>query len=247
MSYLAVDNVTIAYGEVTAVRSATFTVTQHEAVALIGANGAGKTTILKAIVGALGVAEGEIHFDGSQIAGLSPDQVARRGIALVPEGRRIFGTLRVEENLRLGLRARAQGGAIEREIDRVLERFPTLRMRLGDWAGALSGGQQQQLALARALVARPKLLLLDEPSLGLAPQVVDEVFAFLQDLRQEGQTVLLVEQNAARAVEFADRVYVLQRGSIIQEAAASDLRERLSDLAELYLGGGRESELLGAE
>jgi branched-chain amino acid transport system ATP-binding protein len=247
VTYLAIDNITIAYGEVTAVRSATFAVTRHEAVALIGANGAGKTTILKAIVGALGIAEGEIQFDGSRITGLSPEQVARRGIALVPEGRRIFGTLRVEENLRLGLRARAQGDSSDHQIDRVLELFPVLKARLRDWAGALSGGQQQQLALARALVAGPKLLLLDEPSLGLAPQLVDEVFAFLQRIREEGQTVLLVEQNAARAVEFADRVYVLQRGRIIHEAPASDLRERMSDLAELYLGGGRESELLAAE
>jgi branched-chain amino acid transport system ATP-binding protein len=247
VSYLTLENVTISYGEVVAVRSASFLVAEHEAVALIGANGAGKTTVLRAIAGSMRPSQGIIRFEGETIDGLAPERIARKGIALVPEGRRIFGTLTVEENLRLGLNVRSQGKATQHDIDRTLELFPVLKDRLTDWAGELSGGQQQQLALARALVARPKLLLLDEPSLGLAPQVVDEVFEFLQRLREEGQTVLLVEQNAIRAVDFADRVYVLQRGRIIREAAAGELSDRMSELAELYLGEGRESELLDAE
>jgi branched-chain amino acid transport system ATP-binding protein len=247
VSYLTLENVTISYGEVVAVRSASFVVAEHEAVALIGANGAGKTTVLRAIAGSMRPSQGIIRFEGETIDGLAPERIARKGIALVPEGRRIFGTLTVEENLRLGLNVRSQDKATQHDIDRTLELFPVLKDRLTDWAGELSGGQQQQLALARALVARPKLLLLDEPSLGLAPQVVDEVFEFLQRLREEGQTVLLVEQNAIRAVDFADRVYVLQRGRIIREAAAGELSDRISELAELYLGEGRESELLEAE
>jgi branched-chain amino acid transport system ATP-binding protein len=244
VSFLQCEDVSISYGEVLAVRSVTFTVAEHEAVALIGANGAGKTTVLRGIAGATRIAEGSIVFDGEGIDRLSPERVARMGIALVPEGRRIFGTLTVEENLRLGLRARTQGRVTEDDVGRILALFPMLRERLKDWAGQLSGGQQQQLALARALVARPKLLLLDEPSLGLAPQVVDEVFDFLNQLRATGQTILLVEQNAVRAVEFADRVYILQRGRIMHAASADELFQRMGELADLYLGDGSEATLV---
>ena len=244
MSYLEFDSVSISYGEITAVRSATLSVADHEAVALIGANGAGKTTVLRAIAGTTRVAEGTIRFAGEDITGLSPERIARKGIALVPEGRRIFGSLSVEENVRLGLRARSGGKATNADVDEVLGLFPVLHERRGDWAGQLSGGQQQQLALARALVARPRLLLLDEPSLGLAPQIVDQVFEFLGKLREQGQTVLLVEQNAPRAVEYADRLYLLQRGRIIREALAAELEGRMDQVAELYLGDGRETALL---
>lgn len=244
MSYLELRDVSISYGEVSAVRSASFEVREHEAVALIGANGAGKTTILRAVSGTTRIADGAIYFDGDAISRFSPERVARRGIALVPEGRRIFGTLTVEENLRLGLRARSSGKATHDDVERVLALFPVLQERLRDWAGQLSGGQQQQLALARALVARPRLLLLDEPSLGLAPQIVDEVFNFLAQLREQGQTILLAEQNAARAVEFANRVYLLQRGRVALEASAADLADRMDQIADLYLGGGREATLL---
>ena len=247
MNFLELSDVTVSYGEVVAVRSASFTVRQHEAVALIGANGAGKTTILRAVSGTTRAASGAIHFDGESISRLTPERVARRGIALVPEGRRIFGSLTVEENLRLGLKARSSGRATTSDVEEVLGLFPILKERLGDWAGQLSGGQQQQLALARALVARPRMLLLDEPSLGLAPQIVDEVFSFLARLREQGQTILLAEQNAARAVEFADRVYLLQRGRVIREAAAADLAGRMDQIAELYLGRGRETTLLESQ
>lgn len=244
MSYLEFDSVSISYGEVTAVRSATFSIREHEAVALIGANGAGKTTVLRAIAGTTRVADGTIRFAGEEITGLAPERIARKGIALVPEGRRIFGSLSVEENVRLGLRARSGGKATNADVDEVLGLFPVLQERRGDWAGQLSGGEQQQLALARALVARPRLLLLDEPSLGLAPQIVDQVFEFLSKLREQGQTVLLVEQNAPRAVDYADRLYLLQRGRIIREALAEELVGRMDQLAELYLGDGRETALL---
>lgn len=244
MSFLELAGVTIFYGEVVAVRSASFSAAEHEAVALIGANGAGKTTILRAVTGTTRAANGTIHFDGDEITRLTPERVARRGIALVPEGRRIFGSLTVEENLRLGLKARSAGRATKTDVGTVLDLFPVLRERLHDWAGQLSGGEQQQLALARALVARPRLLLLDEPSLGLAPQIVDEVFSFLANLREQGQTIVLAEQNAARAIEFADRVYLLQRGRVVLEAPADELASRMDQIAELYLGDGREATLL---
>jgi branched-chain amino acid transport system ATP-binding protein len=246
VSFLELADVTISYGEVVAIRSASFTVDEHEAVALIGANGAGKTTILRAVTGTTRAANGAIHFDGDEITRLPPERVARRGIALVPEGRRIFGSLTVEENLRLGLKARSAGKATRTDVGTVLDLFPVLRDRLHDWAGQLSGGEQQQLALARALVARPRLLMLDEPSLGLAPQIVDEVFSFLASLREQGQTIVLAEQNAARAVEFADRVYLLQRGRVVFEAPADELASRMDQIAELYLGDGREATLLEA-
>ena len=244
MSFLEIADVTISYGEVVAVRSASFSANEHEAVALIGANGAGKTTILRAVTGTTRASNGTIRFDGDEITRLTPERVARQGIALVPEGRRIFGSLTVEENLRLGLKARSAGGATKTDVGAVLDLFPVLKDRLRDWAGQLSGGQQQQLALARALVAGPRLLLLDEPSLGLAPQIVDEVFSFLTKLREQGQTIVLAEQNAARAVEFADRVYLLQRGRVVLEAPADELASRMDQIAELYLGDGREATLL---
>jgi branched-chain amino acid transport system ATP-binding protein len=244
VSFLELAGVTISYGEVVAVRSASLSAHEHEAVALIGANGAGKTTTLRAVIGTTRAADGTIHFDGDEITRLTPERVARLGIALVPEGRRIFGSLTVEENLRLGLKARSGGRVTKADVGTVLDLFPALRDRLHDWAGQLSGGQQQQLALARALVARPRLLLLDEPSLGLAPQIVDEVFSFLTNLREQGQTIVLAEQNAARAVEFADRVYLLQRGRVVLEAPAAELANRMDQIAELYLGDGREATLL---
>src|SRR4051812_34446607 len=206
-----------------------------EAVALVGPNGAGKTTTLSAICGLIRPAGGSINFEGRDIGGHSTEKLVRQGISLVPEGRQIFATLTVEENLRLPAADLGRAEATE-AIEAELKRFPFLRDRLSHPAGGLSGGQQQQLAIARALLCRPRLLLLDEPSLGLAPLMIDLVFEILAELRDEGVTILLVEQNAARAVELADRSYVLRTGSI----SFSGSRERLlaqEDFAAAYLGG----------
>jgi branched-chain amino acid transport system ATP-binding protein len=204
----------VSYGSVAAVRDLSLEVGRGEIVGLIGPNGAGKSTTLHAIMGLVGVRGGEIRLAGTSLRGRSPEQVARSGISLVPEGRRIFADLTVEENLRLGLSGRrSQAGAAE-DIEAVHAQFPIVREFAQRRAGALSGGQQQQLAIARALVARPDVLLLDEPSLGLAPKIVDVVFAALAEIRERGITVLLVEQRAQRTVAFADRTYLMANGEI---------------------------------
>jgi branched-chain amino acid transport system ATP-binding protein len=204
----------VSYGSVAAVRNVSLEVGRGEIVGLIGPNGAGKSTTLHAIMGLVGVRGGEIRLAGASVRGRSPESVVRAGISLVPEGRRIFADLTVEENLRLGLSGRrSQAGAAE-DIAAVHEQFPIVKEFARRRAGALSGGQQQQLAIARALVARPDVLLLDEPSLGLAPKIVDIVFAALAEIRERGITVLLVEQRAQRTVAFADRTYLMANGEI---------------------------------
>jgi branched-chain amino acid transport system ATP-binding protein len=209
---LALDGVSVAYGGVTAVRGVSLTVEAGEIVGLIGPNGAGKSTTLHAVVGLVPLREGEVRFRGQSLRGRSPEAIARAGVALVPEGRRLFGELTVDENLRLGLASRREvaNGA----FDDVFELFPILEEFRRRPAGALSGGQQQQLALARALVAEPSVLLLDEPSLGLAPTTVDLVFSTLQSIRDRGLAVLLVEQRAQRTVAIADRTHVLASGEL---------------------------------
>ena len=207
---LAVVNLGVRYGAVDAVRRLTLEVGRGEIVGLIGPNGAGKSSTLHAIMGAAPVSDGEIQLDGRSIRGRRSEDVARAGIALVPEGRRIFAELSVEENLRLGLAARRTPG----DVDGAFELFPMLREFRRRQAGALSGGQQQQLAIARALVADPSVLLLDEPSLGLAPRVVDVVFDVLAAIRARGLAVLLVEQRAQRTVALADRTHVLSNGEL---------------------------------
>jgi branched-chain amino acid transport system ATP-binding protein len=207
---LALDNLGVRYGAVDAVRSLTLEVGRGEIVGLIGPNGAGKSSTLHAIMGAAPVSRGEIQLDGRSIRGRRSEDVARAGVALVPEGRRIFAELTVEENLRLGLAARRTPG----NVDGAFELFPMLREFRRRQAGALSGGQQQQLAIARALVADPSVLLLDEPSLGLAPRVVDVVFDVLAAIRARGLAVLLVEQRAQRTVALADRTHVLSNGEL---------------------------------
>ncbi|MCW2996448.1 MAG: high affinity branched chain amino acid transporter, binding component, partial [Conexibacter sp.] len=234
---LELENVTISYGRTPAVTDLSLSVAPGEAVSLVGPNGAGKTTTLSAIIGMRRITAGTVRFEGEAITGTPPEVLVRRGMALVPEGRQIFATLTVRENLRLAtadLSRAAAGDALDRE----LERFPVLRDRLEHPAGGLSGGQQQQLAIARALLCRPRLLLLDEPSLGLAPKIVDDVFATLQSLREDGVTILLVEQNAMRAVRFADRAYVLVAGRIVLQGTGAELAdtERLTDS---YLGVAR--------
>lgn len=204
---------------------------------MIGPNGAGKTTTLRAICGTVKAESGQITFRGTNLLGELPETIVQRGIVMVPEGRRIFGGLSVAENLLLGAATRKAGPEVDADIERELERFPVLRRYYRGTAGRLSGGEQQQLALARALMADPKVLLLDEPSLGLAPMVVELVFQTLVELRGEGRTILLVEQNATAAVEFAHRTYVLRTGRVAASGTSEDLGDP-ARLADLYLGEG---------
>ena len=214
MTTLVVEGLEVRYGAVRAVRGLSLTVEPGEIVGLIGPNGAGKSSTLHAIMGAATVSAGDVRLGGASLLGRRPEDVARSGIALVPEGRRIFGELSVEENLRLGFAGRrSQSGSAE-AVERVYELFPVVREFRRRAAGALSGGQQQQLAIARALVAEPDVLLLDEPSLGLAPRIVDVVFDALAAIRETGLAVLLVEQRAQRTVALADRCHVLSNGEL---------------------------------
>ena len=233
---LLVSELCGGYGELKAIRGIDLSVRSGEVVALLGPNGAGKTTILRAILGFLHLTGGDILFDGRSILGMAPERVARSGIALVPEGRRILGSLTVAENLRLGAAARRSKEGMEADLESILDRFPVLRRYYRGSAGTLSGGEQQQLAVARALMARPRLLLLDEPSLGLAPVLTATVFGILGDLRDEGVTMLIVEQNAELALELADRGYVLRTGRIVGHGPSDKLRAD-RELADAYLGG----------
>jgi branched-chain amino acid transport system ATP-binding protein len=210
---LELDRLTVRYGTVAAVRDVSLTVGRGELVGLIGPNGAGKSTTLHAVMGVVPLAGGSVRLRGEAVGGRSPEEIARSGIALVPEGRRIFAALTVEENLRLGLAGRARGNGATR-LDEVYELFPVLHDSRRRHAGALSGGQQQQLAIGRALVAGPDVLLLDEPSLGLAPTLVDVLFGLLAEIRERGLAVLLVEQRAQRTVALADRTHVLANGEL---------------------------------
>jgi branched-chain amino acid transport system ATP-binding protein len=232
---LAIDELRVSYGRVPALHGISLEVNAGEAVALVGPNGAGKTTTLSAIFGLVAPAGGTITFEGQSIIGLAPESIVRKGLALVPEGRHIFGSLTVAENLQLGTTVQKDRARSTAEIERLLGRFPALKQYYGSSAGNLSGGEQQQLAIARALLSRPRLLLLDEPSLGLAPLVIDIVFDALEELRQEGVTILLVEQNATRAIEFADRAYVLRSGLMAHSGTTEDM-QRIEDLETLYLG-----------
>jgi branched-chain amino acid transport system ATP-binding protein len=210
---LELDSLDVRHGAVHAVRGVSLTVDRGEIVGLIGPNGAGKSSTLHAIMGAVPVAGGDVRLHGGSVVGRRPEDIARAGVALVPEGRRIFAELSVEENLRLGLAGRRNGDA-QVALERTYELFPAVHAYRKRNAGALSGGQQQQLAIGRALVADPDVLLLDEPSLGLAPRVVDAVFDALQQIRERGIAVLLVEQRAQRTVAFADRSHVLANGRL---------------------------------
>jgi branched-chain amino acid transport system ATP-binding protein len=233
---LTLTDVWVHYGRVAAVQGLTLRGDEGELVGLVGNNGAGKTTTLSTITGIRRATSGTIEFDGKPIGGRAPDEVLRRGIALVPENRRIFGRLTVSENLQIGTSARKDRAEARKDIERMLERFPVLG-RYAQTAGSnLSGGEQQQLAIARALLARPKLLLLDEPTLGLAPLIVDQVFELLAEINREGTTVLLVEQNAVRTVDVADRVYIMRAGGRIEfEGTAEQLAER-GGLETAYMG-----------
>jgi branched-chain amino acid transport system ATP-binding protein len=233
---LELDGLEVAYDGVPAVRDLSLSVARGEIVGLIGPNGAGKSTTLHAVMGLVRAARGDIRFSGRSIRGRAPEQVAQAGVALVPEGRRIYPQLTVDENLKLGFAASRGRGSRGKVLDELRELFPVLgryRKRLG---GVLSGGEQQQLAIARALAAEPKLILLDEPSLGLAPTVVDAVFDALGRIRERGVPSLLVEQRGQRTVAFADRTYVLSNGAVQAELTPADAGDT-SGLVAAYFGG----------
>jgi branched-chain amino acid transport system ATP-binding protein len=235
-----VHDLVARYDAVEALRGVSLSVRRGELVALLGANGAGKSTLLKTIVGLLGAVRGRVIFEGLDITGRGPEEVLRAGIALVPERRRVFGSLPVRDNLLLGAYARSRTRAFARQVeeglDEVHQLFPVLRERGSQLAGTLSGGEQQMLAIGRALMSGPRLLLCDEPSLGLAPLVIHEIMRLLQALRQRGTTVLLVEQNARVALRAADRGYVLETGRMTLQGPARALLDN-AELRAAYLGG----------
>ncbi len=233
---LEVRGLAIAYGRTTAVKGIDLTVPRGQVVCLIGANGAGKTTTLRAISGLVKIRAGAIRLDGTDIAGRRAHRIAALGLLQVPEGRQIFSELSVDDNLTLGAWMVADRAEIARRRDGVLTRFPRLRERLRQLAGSMSGGEQQMLALGRALMGGPRLLLLDEPSMGLAPLFIEEIFAIISDLKREGATILLVEQNASAALEVADYAYVLETGRIVLEGAAADIANDPA-VVSAYLGG----------
>ena len=232
---LTVHELEAYYGRVCALHSVSLEVAEGSVAALLGANGAGKTTTLRVISGLLRPTRGSVEFDGKRIDGFGPDRLVRAGIVQVPEGRQIFADLTVRENLLLGGYARRDGGSARQESQRVFDYFPRLGERLRQRAGTLSGGEQQMLAIGRALMARPRLLLLDEPSLGLAPLLVKEIFRVIGDIRAAGTTVLLVEQNAHMALSVADHAYVLETGRVILADRSAALRQR-EEVQRAYLG-----------
>ncbi len=233
---LSLEGVHALYGKkIRALKGVSLEVRAGEIVALIGNNGAGKTTLMKTVAGLLKAEKGRVTFQGRDLAGLPPDQIMRMGLSLVPEGRRIFPRLTVMENLEMGAYSRPSNAELSREYDHVFHLFPVLGKRRGQLGGTLSGGEQQMLAMGRALMAAPKLLMLDEPSMGLAPVVVDKIFEIVELINKEGVTVLLVEQNAKRALRAASRAYVLETGEIV---AAQDSPSLMQDPAvrKAYLG-----------
>jgi branched-chain amino acid transport system ATP-binding protein len=237
---LKVEDLTVSYGRVRAVNELSINVEEGEFVGLVGHNGAGKTSTLMTIVGAQRPTAGSIRYDGTELAHLSPDQIVRLGISLVPEGRRIFARLTVGENVRIGGNARRDRSGLAKTVERMRERFPVLAEKWDRSGGELSGGEQQQLAIARALVSDPKLLLLDEPTLGLAPLMVDRVFEILAELHAEGRTILLVEQNAKRTIESADRTYVMRTGGRIQFQGTAEELAAVGDFETAYIGMAKE-------
>jgi branched-chain amino acid transport system ATP-binding protein len=237
MALLEIKDLDVHYGAIHALKGVTMSVEEKQIVTLIGGNGAGKSTTLRAISGLVKPTRGTITFDGKPLAGLAPHEIVRRGIAHAPEGRGIFANLSVAENLEIGSFARTDLSGIKAERERALDLFPRLRERIEQNAGTLSGGEQQMLAIARALLAKPRLLLLDEPSLGLAPQIVQTIFKIIRDINASGTTILLVEQNAHMALQVAHHGYVLQVGAI----AMSDDAKKLAasdEVRKAYLGHG---------
>ncbi len=229
---LELRDVRVSYGRIEVVHGVDFSVGRGEVIGMIGPNGAGKSSILRSICGLVQPSSGRTTFEDRVLTGMAPEQIASLGLALVPEGRHIFKTLTVAENLRLGAREESEAGEL---MEQTLARFPILRERAGQRADRLSGGEQQQLAIARALLGRPKLLILDEPSLGLAPKMIDVIYELLGELREEGVTMLLVEQNAARTIDFCDRCLVLSTGKVRAQGSRHEL-QRNPNVLHAYLG-----------
>ena len=236
MSLLEVKNLVVSYGAIKALRGISFSVEQGEVISLIGSNGAGKTTTLHSISNLIKKNSGSIFFESTDITNLSADKIVKMGLIQVPEGRRVFANLSVKENLEMGAYLRKDKEQIKKDMEWGYELFPRLKERLSQLAGTLSGGEQQMLAMARALMSKPKLLLLDEPSMGLAPILVDEIFEIIKKISSAGNTILLVEQNAYKALSIANRAYILETGEITKDGKASDL---ITDKAVIsaYLGG----------
>lgn len=233
---LQLDDIVVRYGAIAAVKGVSCRVEAGEIIVLLGANGAGKSSLLRAILGLTPIDAGRVQFQGRDVTGWRTEALVKLGLTLTPEGRNVFQSLTVTENLRLG------GATMSREqsaetMERMFQQFPILRERSDQLAGTLSGGEQQMLAIARSLMSSPKLLVLDEPSLGLAPVIIEEVFALISRLRDAGTTILLVEQNVAQSLTIADRAYLLELGSIAREGTAASFRADLN-LHEIYLGGG---------
>ena len=234
MSLLEVQDLHVYYGSIHAIKGISFHVEKGEIVTLIGANGAGKSTTLNTISGLLKPRDGSVFFDGSSIVGVPAHKIVGKGMALCPEGRRIFAQLSVEENLEMGAFTRP-GSEIKDSMERVYENFPRLKERYKQTAGTLSGGEQQMLAMGRALMSKPDLMMLDEPSMGLAPILVDQIFEIIKKLHKNGTTILLVEQNAQMALSIADRAYVLETGKIVNEGTGAELLHDDS-VRKAYLG-----------
>ncbi|HEB65894.1 MAG TPA: ABC transporter ATP-binding protein [Chloroflexi bacterium] len=235
MAMLELDNVHAYYGHIHALQGISLTVDQGEIVTLIGSNGAGKTTTLRTITGLLKPRQGTVHLEGEDLAPYPAHKIVARGVSMVPEGRGVFAKLTVSENLDMGAYLRTDKDGIKEDLERVFTLFPRLKERRNQVAGTLSGGEQQMLAMARALMARPRLLLLDEPSMGLAPVLVEAIFDTIQEINQQGTTILLVEQNALMALSIAHRGYVLQTGQIVLTDKASTLKEN-EMVQKAYLG-----------
>ncbi len=235
MAMLEVKNIEVYYGVIQAIKGISFEVNQGEVIALIGANGAGKTTTLQTITGMLSPKSGEVLFEGVDITKIPGHKIVSMGMAHVPEGRRVFAQLSVYENLKLGAYTVKDMTEVDRSLERVYASFPRLAERKNQMAGTLSGGEQQMLAMGRALMSRPRLICMDEPSMGLSPILVDEIFKIITDISSTGTTVLLVEQNAKKALSIADRAYVLETGNIVLEGKASELLDN-EDIKKAYLG-----------
>ena len=235
MALLEVDNIHTYYGNIQALKGISLTVNRGEIVTLIGSNGAGKTTTLRTISGILRPRKGSVRLEGKRIDNVAPDQLVRMGIAHSPEGRRIFSRMTVQENLEMGAFARSDRDGIAKDLDRVLTLFPRLKERMGQRGGTLSGGEQQMLAIGRALMSSPQVLLLDEPSMGLSPILVETIFNIIRDLNQSGSTILLVEQNALLALQVAHRGYVIETGQIVLEDTGQSLLQS-EQVRKAYLG-----------